>query len=302
MKLLHYKQREIFTGYLFILPVLLGVLLLSVYPLLLSLYNSFFAWDAITPRKFIGFENFQWMFTVDKQVITSFKATGTYLLFHVPAVVIGGLFVAVLLNRPGLRGLRPARTIMFTPLIVTPVAIAAIWIYVFNPNVGLVNTIIQEWFGGEGINWFGKPVAAMFVLLVVSIWRGIGYSFVFLLAGLQGIPVNLYEAAKIDGANGRQLFRHITLPLLTPSLFLVLVLVFLGAAQEFELPLVLTNGGPRFSTSLINLTIYKNAFQYTSMGYASAIASIAFIVLLVGTIFQFIFQRRWVFYIGEQDR
>jgi len=296
---LNYKRREMLIGYLFILPTLLGVLLFSVYPLLLSLYNGFFDWDAITPRTFIGLENFQWMFTIDKQVITSFKATGIYLLFHVPAVVIGGLLVAVLLNRPDLRGLRPARTIMFTPLIVTPVAVAAIWIYVFNPNIGLVNTIIQEWFGGEGVNWFGKPVAAMFVLLIVSVWRGIGYSFIFLLAGLQGIPVNLYEAAKIDGANGRQLFRHITLPLLTPSIFLVLVLVFLGAAQEFELPLVLTNGGPRFATSLINLTIYKNAFQYTSMGYASAIASVAFIVLLVGTIIQFILQRRWVFYIGE---
>ena len=136
------------------------------------------------------------------------------------------------------------------------------------------------------------------VLLVVSIWRGIGYSFVFLLAGLQNIPVELQEAAKIDGANSWQLFRRITLPLLTPSIFLVLVLVFLGAAQEFEMPLVLTRGGPRWTTSLINLTIYRVAFDYNKVGYASAIATAAFLFLLGGTIFQFIMQRRWVVYEG----
>jgi len=137
------------------------------------------------------------------------------------------------------------------------------------------------------------------IVQTVSIWRGIGYTFVFLLAGLQNIPIEFYEAAKIDGANGRNLFRHITLPLITPSIFLVTILVVINAVQEFALPLVLTKGGPRFSTSLLNLTIYKVAFEYGSMGYASAIASISFIMILILTIIQVLLQRKWVFYLGE---
>jgi len=148
------QQRENLTGYLFVIPSILGIMILSVYPLLLSFYNGFFQWDGITERVYIGLENYQWMFILDKQVITSFKATGIYMLFHVPGVVIGGLFVAIMLNKPRMRGLRFARTIMFSPLVTTPVAVAAIWIFIFNPNIGLINTIIQEWFGGEGINWF----------------------------------------------------------------------------------------------------------------------------------------------------
>jgi len=296
--LLNYRRRQYLIGYLFVALPVLGTLILSVYPLLSSIYNGFFIWNAINPREYVGLENYQWIFTIDKQVITSMKATLTYLVFHVPAVVLGGLFFAVLLNNRRLRGVRVARTAVITPLITASMAIAAVWLFVFNPNIGLLNAIIQEWFGGEPLNWYGKPHLAMIVLLVVSIWRGIGYSFVFLLAGLQNIPVELQEAAKIDGANSWQLFRRITLPLLTPSIFLVLVLVFLGAAQEFEMPLVLTRGGPRWTTSLINLTIYRVAFDYNKVGYASAIATAAFLFLLGGTIFQFIMQRRWVVYEG----
>ncbi len=295
---LNYRRRQYLTGYLFVALPVLGTLILSVYPLVSSIYNGFFIWNAINPREYVGLENYQWIFTIDKQVITSMKATLTYLVFHVPAVVLGGLFFAVLLNNRRLRGVRVARTAVITPLITASMAIAAVWLFVFNPNIGLLNAIIQEWFGGEPLNWYGKPHLAMIVLLVVSIWRGIGYSFVFLLAGLQNIPVELQEAAKIDGANSWQLFRRITLPLLTPSIFLVLVLVFLGAAQEFEMPLVLTRGGPRWTTSLINLTIYRVAFDYNKVGYASAIATAAFLFLLGGTIFQFIMQRRWVVYEG----
>ncbi|MFH1928628.1 MAG: sugar ABC transporter permease [Chloroflexota bacterium] len=296
MMKLSYKRKQQLSGYLFVLLPTVGTLLLTIYPLASSIYNSFFMWNSINPRQFVGWENYQWMFTIDKQVLTSMKATLTYLLYHVPGVVSGGLIFAVLLNNPRLRGVRLARTIVITPLVTASMAIAAVWMFVFNPNIGILNAIIQEWFGGQPLNWYGKPNLAMIVLLVVSIWRGIGYSFVFLLAGLQNIPVQLLEAAKVDGANSWQAFRRITIPLLTPTIFLVLVLVFLGAAQEFEMPLVLTKGGPRWTTSLINLTIYRVAFDYTRVGYASAIATITFLFLLAGTLFQFFMQRRWVFY------
>jgi len=293
---INYKLKEYIFGYLFVLLPITGTLLLSVYPLLSSIYNGFFSWNAINPREFIGIENYHLMFTADKQVITSMKATLIYLVFHIPAVLLGGLFFAVLLNNPRLRGLRVARTAVITPLITAPIAIAAIWIFIFNPNLGLLNSIIENWFGGEPQNWYGKPELAMLVLLIVSIWRGIGYSFVFLLAGLQNIPLEIQEAAEIDGANKWQLFTRITVPLLSPTIFLVLVLVFLGASQEFELPLVLTNGGPRWATSLINLTIYNVAFDYNQIGYASAIATVSFVFLLVGTIVQYFLQNKWVFY------
>ena len=293
---LSFRHRQYISGYLFISMPLLGVLIFSIYPLVSSIYNSFFIWNAINPRQYVGAENYTFMLTLDKQVITSLRATLIYLLFHIPAVAGGGLFFAVLLNNRRLKGLRLARTAVITPLVTASMAIAAVWLFVFNPHLGLLNAIIQEWFGGEPLNWYGKPHLAMIVLLVVSIWRGIGYSFIFLLAGLQNIPVQLQEAAKIDGANAWQLFWRITFPLLTPSIFLVLVLLFLGAAQEFEMPLVLTEGGPRWTTSLINLTIYNIAFDYSKVGYASAIATFAFLFLLLGTILQFYGQRKWVHY------
>ena len=293
---LSYRKKNYLYGYLFVLLPLIGTAVLYVYPLLMSLFNSFFQWNAINPRYFIGLENYEWMFTKDRQVLISFKATLTYLAFHVPLVIGFGLFFALILNNKRLRGLWMARTAIITPLVTAPVAVAAIWLYVFNPNVGLLNTIILEWFGGEKINWFSKPAHAMFVVMVVSIWRGMGYSFIFLFAGLQSIPTEFYEAAALDGASGAQRMRRITLPLLTPTIFLVLVLVFIGAAQEFELPLLLTGGGPRFATSLVNLTIYRIAFQYGEMGYASSVATITFFFLLGVTAFQFVMQKKWVNY------
>lgn len=294
------NRRQILTAYAFIAPVLLGTLIFSIIPFFLSFYNSFFFWNGINPREFIGWEHFEFMFELDTQVQTSFKATLTYLVFHVPAVVMGGLVVAVLLNNHRLKGLRVARTLVLTPLVTAPLAIAAIWLTLFNPNIGVINSVLES-FGGEPVNWLGKPEPAMGVLLIVSIWRGIGYSFIFLLAGLQSIPVSYQEAARVDGATNWQVFTRITLPLLTPSLFMVLVLVMLGAAQEFDLPLVLTNGAPRNSTSLVNLTIYRNAFEYGQMGYASAIASVTFVFLFFVTLVQFALQRRWVFYLGDKS-
>ena len=293
---LSYRKKNYLYGYLFVLLPLVGTAVLYVYPLLMSLFNSFFQWNAINPRYFVGVENYEWMFTKDRQVLISFRATLIDLILHVPLVIALGLFRALILNNRRLRGRWMARTAIITPLVTAPVAVAAIWLYVFNPNVGLLNTIIVEWFGGEKISWFNTAGHAMFVVLVVSIWRGMGYSFIFLLAGLQSIPMELYEAAALDGASGTQRLCRITLPLLTPTIFLVLVLVFIGAAQEFELPLLLTGGGPRFATSLVNLTIYRIAFQYGEMGYASSVATITFFFLLSVTVFQFVMQKKWVNY------
>lgn len=279
--------------------MLIGTLVFTILPLGLSVYNGFFFWDGIGRREFAGLDHYRFMFTDDRAVIESFRATGIYLLFHVPAVVLGGLGAAVALNHPRLRGRKVARTLMLTPLITAPVAIAAVWLTLFNPNAGLINGGLDA-VGIDPVNWLGRTGPAMFVLLVVSVWRGIAYSFIFFLGGLAGIPEDLQEAARTDGATNGQVFRKITLPLLTPTIFLVLVLVFVGAAQEFDLPLVLTEGGPRNSTTLINLSIYDNAFRYGGLGYASAIATVTFLGLFVVVSIQFIVQRRWVFYMADE--
>lgn len=294
------QRRRQRVGWIFAAPMLLGTLAFTIFPLGISIYNSFFFWDGIGDRKFAGIDQFRFMFTKDQQVIDSFRATGIYLVFHVPAVVLGGLGAAVALNHPGIRGRRLARTLMLTPLITAPVAIAAVWLTLFNPNAGLINAAL-EGIGLDPINWLGRTGPAMFVLLIVSVWRGVGYAFIFFLGGLAGIPEHLQEAARVDGATDGQVFRKVTLPLLTPTLFLVLVLVFVGAAQEFDLPLVLTEGGPRSATRLINLSIYDNAFRYGGMGYASAIATVTFFFLLIVVVAQFMIQKRWVFYSGDDQ-
>jgi len=291
------RRRRI--GWVFVAPMLIGSLVFTILPLFLSLYNSFFFWDGIGDRTFIGLDHFRFMFTEDRVVLDSFRATGIYLLFHVPAVVAGGLMAAVALNHPKLRGRRIARTLMLTPLVTAGVAIAAIWLTLFNPNVGVINAGLEA-LGFEPVNWLGRTGPAMFVLLIVSVWRGIGYAFIFFLGGLASIPEDLQEAARADGATDGQVFRKITLPLLTPTLFLVLILVFVGAAQEFDLPLVLTEGGPRNATTLINLAIYNNAFAYGSMGYASAISTVTFLGLVIVVTFQFFLQKHWVFNMGDE--
>jgi len=295
------QRRRWRIGWALAAPMLIGTLVFTLVPLVISIYNGFFFWDGIGSRKFAGIDQFRYMFTEDRQVIESFKATGIYLLFHVPAVVLGGLGAAVALSHPKLRGRRIARTLMLTPLITAPVAIAAVWLTLFSPNAGLINAVLES-VGFDPVNWLGRSGPAMFVLLIVSIWRGIGYAFIFFLGGLAGIPEDFQKAARVDGATESQVFRKITLPLLTPTLFLVLVLVFVGAAQEFDLPLVLTEGGPRNATTLINLSIYDNAFRYGSLGYASAIATVTFFILLVVVIAQFAIQKRWVFYAGEDQQ
>lgn len=294
------QRRRHRVGWALAAPMIVGTLIFTLVPLAISIFNSFFFWDGLGPRKFAGLDHFRFMFTEDRQVIQAFQATGIYLLLHVPAVVLGGMGAAVALSHPKLRGRKIARTLMLTPLITAPVAIAAVWLTLFNPNAGLVNAGLEA-IGFDPINWFGRAGPAMFVLLIVSIWRGIGYAFIFFLGGLAGIPEDFQNAARVDGATDGQVFRKITLPLLTPTLFMVLVLVFVGAAQEFDLPLVLTEGGPRSATTLINLSIYDNAFRYGGLGYASAIATVTFVVLLVIVAAQFAIQKRWVFYAGGDN-
>lgn len=290
------KFKENLWGYALILLPVIGTLFFYYYPITFSLFNSLFKWNVIQPREFIGFKNYLWIFFEDERIIKSFIATGQYLLFHIPLVVGTGLLFATILNNEKLKARNLFRTIIIIPWVTSPVAVGVVWLFIFNQDVGLINSTLNEIFGIEKIRWFTEPNMAMSMLLIVSVWRGMGYSFIFFLAGLQTIPVQLYEAAAIDGASSCQRFYKITLPMISPYIFMVTLLVLIGASQEFSLPLVLTDGRPDYATQLINLAIYKEAFLYSKMGYASAVATLAFIFVISFTAVQMILQKKWVFY------
>jgi multiple sugar transport system permease protein len=293
------RQSDAIWGLCLVALPVLGSIIFYFFPMALGLFNSFFKWNIIRPREFVGLQNYIWILLEDDKVIQSFWATIRYLLIHLPLVIGAGLFFALALNDPRLRGRTVFRTIVIVPWVTSPVAIGVVWLFFFNPNAGLLNSVLVRLFQIDPPQWFTNPQLAMGMLLTVSVWRGMGYSFIFVFAGLQTIPRELYESAMIDGASRWTQTTRITLPLLTPYLFLVTLLVLIGASQEFELPLILTDGKPDYWTQLINLTIYREAFTYTKMGYASAVATLSYLLVLSFTILQIRFQRRWVFYQGE---
>lgn len=287
--------RSTLTGYAFLFPALIGFLVFQIYPLGADLYNSLFRWTIVSPRVWQGLSNYQDIFTKDVAFRRSIVATMSFVLC-VPISVVVGLLAGVVLNNQRLKGLPIFRTIVFTPFVTAPVAVAVIFLFIFNPTrVGLVNVGLKM-MGLKTVNWFRTGTLAMFVLWVAYIWVRLGFNMIFVLAGLQTISSEYYESAALDGASPFQQFRYITLPLITPTLFFLLVIGLITAFQEFNLPFLMTNGGPRDSTALINFYIYRLAFEYNRMGYASAVAAVTFVILLVLTVVQWRLQSRWVFY------
>ncbi len=289
--------KENVEGYLLILMPLIGIVVFYYFPLGLGLFNSFFEWNIIKPREFVGFENYTRLF-VSERALTSLAATGIYVVFHVPLVVGVGLFFAVVLNNPRLSGKGIFRVIVILPWVIAVPASGVVWRFFFNQHLGLINSILEFLLDIDPVSWQTARLPAIIQLLIVSVWRGMGYSFIFFIAGLQNIPNELYETADIDGATPYDKFAKITFPMLSPYIYMVVLLVLIGSAQEYVLPMVLTGGGPNYATSLINLTIYTEAFQYLRMGYASSLAFLTFVVMGFILMVQYVFQKRWVFYQG----
>jgi multiple sugar transport system permease protein len=290
------KRREAITFYLFISPWLLGLLFFTLGPMLLSLYTSFTNWDLLTSPVWIGLENYVQAFA-DARFYQSLKVTAIYTLLYVPLDLIGGLMLALLVNAK-MRGIRIFRTIFYLPTVFSGVVFVVVWLWMLNPRGGLINLLLGE-FGITGPRWLMDPHLALYSLVLMSFW-GWGRSMVIFLAGLQTIPGELYEAAAIDGATGQQQFRKITLPLLTPTIFFNLVLSVIFTFQTFTSAFVATDGGPLDSTLFLVLYIYRQAFQFLNMGYASALAWILFIIILMLTLIVVRSQRFWVFYLGDQ--
>ena len=287
-------------GYLYISPWLIGFVFLTAGPILISLYMSFTRWSLLSLPQWIGFDNYKQVFTDDPLVYKSLWNTAYYVLFSVPTGVLLSLVLALMLNQK-LKGISIFRTVYFLPSVTNLVAVSILWMWIFNPEFGLINRFLDI-FHITGPLWLQSEIWSKPALIIMSLW-GIGGGMIINLAALQGIPPELYEAAELDGARRWRKLRHITIPLISPALFFNLVMNMIGSFQVFTQAFVMTassnqgqEGGPNNSTLFFVLYLYKKAFQQFKMGYASALAWVLFIIILVFTIFQFSMSKRWVYY------
>ncbi len=290
-------RREATLFYLCISPWLLGFAIFILGPVLASLGLSFTRWDLLTDPVFTGLRNYGRMVD-DKLFWQSLSVTVRYTLLYVPAELVGGLLLALLMNQRGVRGIRGVRTIYYLPTIISGVAFVVVWMWLFQPEAGLINATLAR-VGIQGPRWLADPNTALTALWLMSLW-GLGRAALIYLAGLKGIPQQLYEAAAIDGAGALQSFRHVTLPMLTPTIFFNLILSIIGTFQTFTSAFVATNGGPLDSTLFYVLYLYRKAFQEFQMGYASALAWVLFLIILVLTILVVRSGQWWVYYEGEK--
>lgn len=277
--------------YLFISPWLLGFLLFTLLPMLYSLYSSFTEWNGITSPTFIGIRNFVDMATKDKKFWLSIKNTFTYALVTVPLNLVLALILAQLLNKR-LPGTNVFRSIFYLPAVIAGAAVFITWRYLFDPYTGVLNTLLS-YIGVQGPEWLMSKKWAMPALILMNT-STCGGAMLILLAGLQDIPSDYYEAAMVDGASGTRIFFRITLPLLTPVIFFNLIMGIIGALQIFTQPRIMTAGGPANATYVYALYLYDMAFKYTKFGYASALAWVLFVIILALSVFVLGSSRFWV--------
>lgn len=289
-------QREAILFYILISPWLIGFIVFLGYPMLRSLYLSFTDYDLLSPPVWVGLRNYERIFE-DPAFWQSLKVTFIYSIGSVPGGTIIALSLAMVLSQK-LRGVNVWRTIFFLPSILSSIAVALLWLYIFRPDGGLLN-IALEWFGIEGPGWFTSETWALPALIIMS-WWSVGGQIVIYLAGLKGIPDSLYEVADIDGATSIAKFRYVTLPMLSPTIFFNVVLGIIGALQVFDAGWVTTRGGPNDATLFYMLYLYRRAFQFIQMGYASALAWILFIIIMVITLLVIRSSAVWVYYETEQ--
>jgi len=288
-------RREAFSFYILILPWVIGFLVFLAYPMLRSLYLSFTSYNLLSPPEWVGLRNFQRIFS-DEDFWQSLKVTLFYALGSVPGGTIIAMALAMVLAQK-LRGVNFWRTIFFLPSILSSIAVAVLWLFIFRPQDGLLNMMLGV-FGIKGPDWLLSESWALPALILMS-WWSVGGQIVIYLAGLKGIPEVLYEAAEIDGATSLTKFRYVTLPMLSPTIFFNVVLAIIGALQVFDVGWVMTRGGPNKATLFYMLNLYERAFQLGQMGYASALAWILFIIIMIITLLVVRSSAAWLYYEAE---
>ena len=288
-------RRETLAGYLFLLPNIIGFVIFTALAVVASAAISLTSWDLLSRPEFVGFDNYIELFTNDPLFTKVMWNTFYFTIVSVPASTAIALGLALMLNS-GLRAIPLFRTMYFLPVITATVVVALIWRWFYNPDFGILNYLLYRLGVETPPNWLASQKWAMPSIIILSVWKQVGYNMVIFLAGLQAVPQSLYEAASIDGAGRWQRFRNITLPLLTPTTFFVLVISIIGSLQVFDAVLVLTDGGPANATRTVVYHIWEEAFVFLEMGYAAAVAWVLFLAVFLVTLLQWKLQGRWVHY------
>lgn len=276
------------SALIFLLPALLGTLIFIVIPVICSFGLSFVQWDLLNPIKFVGFENYREIFHDG----LFYKILGNTIVFALSTSFLGviiPLILASILNTK-IRGSEFFKGAYFLPFITPMVVVGVVWAWIFDPNIGLLNQMLHL-----HLNWLYDSKLAMPALIVVSVWKLIGYNMIIFLSSLSAISQSLFEAAKIDGANSFQIFKNVTIPMLSPTIFFVVIITAISSFQVFDLIYLMTQGGPFDSTNVLVYAIYKNAFEYFNVGKASAIAYVLFVIILVLTLIQWSLRKKLIY-------
>ncbi|PLR87869.1 carbohydrate ABC transporter permease [Bacillus sp. V33-4] len=276
------------------LPALILLLLFWFIPMAVSLFISFTDWDYISPTlSFVGLENYSSLFT-DKEFYKVLLNTLSFVVFTVVPIMAIGLGLALALNKK-VAGSTVYKAILFSPWVTPMVAVSIVWSWIFQPEVGLLNFLLSA-LGLPKIDWLGSSTWAMPAVIIVTVWKGIGWVMIFYLEALQRVPVDLYESASIDGAPRWRRFRHITLPMISPTTFFLLIVTTIDALQAYDQIQVLTQGGPAGSTRTLLYMYYQLAFEQFNMGQATAVATLLVLITALLSAIQFLTSKRWVHY------
>lgn len=289
------EKKDWIAAYVFIAPVTIGLIVFYIWPFIQNIWFSFNDVNKFNMATFVGLSNYQELFK-DKEVGKAFLNTLKYVLFTVPVGLFCSILLASLMNA-NIRGKSIYRTLYFLPSVTMAAAVAIVWKWIYNEKMGILNSTIRA-LGGEGHGWLTDPKTALFMVMIVAIWMSVGYNMIILLAGMQGISGSYYEAAKIDGASPVQSFFKITIPLLTPTIFFVLITAIIGGFQTFDvIYMMIAKTNPVYEdVQTVVMLFYRQAFDYGHKGYAAAISLFIFAVIMLVTIIQLIGQKKWVNY------
>jgi multiple sugar transport system permease protein len=287
------KWKKWMVGYMYLLPSVIFLAIFTIFPVFASFFISLTQWTLINPPKFIGLENYKNLFS-DPTFYWTLWHTVYYTLGSVPLSIILSLLLAIAMNQR-IKGITIFRSMYFLPVISTWVAVAIVWRWIYNPQFGLLSAFLGI-FGISPKNWLGDTRLAMPSVIITSVWKGLGYNMILFLAGFQNISESYYEAAKIDGASRWAQFRYITIPLISPTTFFVLITSVISSFQVFGPIYTMTNGGPVGSTEVLIFYLFQNGFRWYKMGYASSIAWVLFLIIFIFTLIQYFSSKRWVHY------
>lgn len=288
------KRAETMQALGFVSPALLGLAVFTVVPVVLSIVMSVFNWPAFGDRYFVGLDNYKWLMTESPDFWPALRNSGIYALLYVPLNLVASLALALLIS-PRIKGRTAFRVLFFIPVVTPMVANVLVWKMLLQPQ-GLFNGISQSWFGVTLPNFLADKHWAMIMIVIMSVWQGLGYNMLIFSAALDQLPASVIEAAKIDGAHGFRLIRSVILPMISPSIFFAAVMTIISSLQVFAQPQLLTGGGPGNATLPLVMFIYNQGFKFQQLGVAAAAAWILFAIIILVTAFQFTAQKRWVHY------